>query len=300
VQALTTTYDKLGRPEKYEDADGNVSSTTYDLLGRPVTTSDGKGIQTRTYDPTSGLLVKLEDSGAGTFTAAYDADGNLVEEGLPDGLLAKTTYDEAGQQTHLSYEKKPCSVGCTWLDFGAELSIYGQALSQTSLASSQQYSYDKAGRLMQVRDTPQAGGCTTRSYSFDEDSNRTKLITRAPGIGNACDFASEGTIQNYSYDAADRLTGTGITYDNYGRITSLPAAYAGGSTLTSTYYANDQIRSQSQNGITNTYELDGAMRQRTRVRTGGSEAGTEVYHYAGGSDSPAWIDRGSSKGRRSS
>jgi hypothetical protein len=63
-QATTTTYDKLGRPSVYEDADGNVSSASYDLLSRPVTTSDGKGIQTRTYDPTSGLLVKLEDSGA--------------------------------------------------------------------------------------------------------------------------------------------------------------------------------------------------------------------------------------------
>jgi RHS repeat-associated protein len=298
VQALTTTYDKLGRPSTYEDADGNVSSITYDLLGRPVTTSDGKGIQTSTYDPTSGLLIKLEDSGAGTFTAAYDADGNMVEEGLPDGLLATTTYDETGQPTHLAYEKKTfCSLSCTWLDFGAERSIYGQVLNQTSLASTQQYSYDKAGRLTQVKDTPQGGGCTTRSYSFDADSNRTKLITRAPGVGGACDLASQGTPQSYSYDAADRLTGTGITYDNYERITSLPAAYAGGSTLTSTYYVNDLTRSQSQNGITNTYELDGAMRQRTRVRTGGSEAGTEVYHYAGGSDSPTWIDRGSSWSR---
>jgi RHS repeat-associated protein len=292
-QATTTTYDKLGRPIAYEDADGNLSSTSYDLLGRPVTSSDGKGIQTRSYDPTSGLLVKLEDSGAGTFTAAYNADGSMVEEGLPDGLLAKTTYDEAGQPTHLTYEKKTfCSLNCTWLDFGAERSIYGQVLSQTSLSSSQQYSYDKAGRLSVVRDTPQGGGCTTRSYSFDADSNRTALITRAPGIGGACDLASQGTTQPYTYDAGDRLLGSGMSYDNFGRITSLPASYAGGSTLTSSYYANDLVQSQSQGGITNTYELDGALRQRRRTETGGPEPGTEIYHYAGGSDSPAWIDRG--------
>lgn len=298
-QETTTTYDKLGRPKEYEDADGNLSSTTYDLDGRPVTTSDGKGIQTRTYDSTSGLLVKLEDSGAGTFTAAYDADGNLVEEGLPDGLLAKTTFNEAGEPTHLSYEKKTfCSLSCTWLDFGAERSIYGQVLSQSSLASSQQYSYDKAGRLEIVRDTPQGGGCTTRSYSFDADSNRTALVTRAPGIGGACDLSSKGTPQEYKYDAADRLTTpAGISYDNYGRITSLPASDAGGSTLTTSYYSNDLVKSQTQGAITNSYELDGALRQRTRTETGGSEPGTEVYHYASGSDSPAWIDRGSSWSR---
>ncbi len=297
-RATTTTYDALGRPTSYEDADGGKATTTYDLLGRPVTTTEDKGIQTRTYDPTSGLLVKLEDSGAGTFTAAYDADGNLVEEGLPDGLLAKTTYNEAGQPTHLSYEKKTfCSIECTWLDFSAERSIYGQVLSQSSLASSQQYEYDKAGRLIKVKDTPQGGGCTTRSYSFDADSNRTALVTRAPGIGGACDFSSKGNEQTYSYDAGDRLLGTGLTYDNYGRITNLPSVYAGGSALTTSYYSNDLIKSQSQGGITNTYELDGALRQRSRVETGGSEPGTEVYHYADGSDSPAWIARGSNWSR---
>jgi RHS repeat-associated protein len=301
TQALTATYDALGRVSSYEDADGNISSTSYDLLGRPVTSSDGKGIQTRAYDPTSGLLVKLEDSGAGVFTASYDADGNMVEEGLPDGLTAKTTYDEAGEPVHLSYEKKTfCSTPCTWLDFSAERSVYGQVLSQTSLASSQQYSYDKAGRLTTVRDTPsQGGGCTTRSYSFDADSNRTALVTRTvEGLGGGCDFSSKGTVQEYKYDAADRLTTpTGIVYDNYGRIKSLPASDAGGSTLTTSYYSNNLVQSQSQSGITNTYELDGALRQRARTETGGSEPGTEIYHYADGSDSPAWIDHGSSWSR---
>jgi RHS repeat-associated protein len=298
TQATTTTYDKLSRPSTYEDADGSLSSTTYDLLGRPVTISDSKGIQTRTYDATSGLLVKLEDSGAGTFTASYDADGNLIEKGLPNGLVEKMTFDEAGEPVHLSYEKKSfCSISCTWLDFGAERSIYGQVLAQTGTLSGQQYSYDKAGRLKLVKDTPQGGGCTTRSYSYDADSNRTALVTRTPGIGGVCDTNSAGTSKSYSYDAADRLLGTGMAYDGFGRITSLPSAYSGGGALISTYYSNDLIKSQSQDGITNTYELDAALRQRQRTQTGGSSPGTEIYHYASGSDSPAWIDRGSSWSR---
>jgi RHS repeat-associated protein len=297
-QATTTFYDTLGRPIAYEDADGSLSSVTYDLLGRPVTMSDGKGTQSRTYDAASGLLVKLEDSGAGTFTASYDADGGMVEQGLPNGLLAKTTYDETGAPVHLTYEKTNfCMSECTWLDFDVEESIQGQWLAQTSSLSSQQYSYDKAGRLTLVKDTPQGAGCTTRSYSYDKDSNRTALVTRTPGIGGACDTSSAGTTKNYSYDAGDRLLGTGMEYDNYGRITSLPGAYAGGSTLLSTYYTNDLVRSQSQGGVTNTYELDSGLRQRARIQIGGSNPGTDVYHYAGTTDSPAWIGHGSSWSR---
>lgn len=293
-RAVTTTYDTLGRPVAYEDGDGSVSSATYDLLGRPVTTSDGKGIQTRTYDPTSGLLVQLNDSGAGLFSAKYDADGQMTEKTLPNGLIARTTYDETGAPVHLLYEKATgCSVECTWLDFDVEESIHGQWLRQAGTLSTQDYSYDKAGRLREVKDTPKGGGCTTRSYSYDANSNRTALTTRQPGVGGIC-TSSGGATQTYTYDDGDRLIGSGIAYDVYGRITSLSSAYAGGSTLTTTYFENDLVASQSQGGVTNTYQLDAAMRQRQRVQTGGSSPGTEIYHYAGPSDSPAWIDNGSS------
>ena len=297
-QATTTTFDSLGRPTAYQDADGVTSTTTYDLLGRPVTTSDGKGTQTRVYDPITGLQTELQDSAAGTFTAAYNADGAITEQGFPNGLQAKTTYDETGAPTHLSYVKTTmCSVDCTWLDFDAEESIYGQVLAQTSTLSSQQYVYDKAGRLKLTMDTPQGGSCTTRSYSFDQDSNRTSLVTRAPGLGGACDTTSAGTTQTYSYDTADRLLGTGLIYDNFGRITSLPAAYAGGKTLSTEYFANNMVASQTQDGVTNTFQLDAAGRQRQRLQGGGGLEGTEIFHYAGSSDSPAWTVRGSAWSR---
>lgn len=39
-------------------------------------------------------------------------------------------------------------------------------------------------------------------------------------------------------------------------------------------------------------ELDSTLRQRQRLQAGGLE-GTEVFHYAGPSDSPSWTERGS-------
>jgi RHS repeat-associated protein len=290
-QAVVMAYDKLGRPIQYTDADASTSKTTYDLLGRPTSAYDGKTYQEFFYDSKSGLLSELEDYAAGTFTAAYDADGNITERGLPNGLVAKTTYDEAGAPTKLAYTKvASCTEKCTWLEESNERSIYGQILSQASLGSSQQYSYDKAGRLTLVKDTPQGGSCTTRQYFFDADSNRTKLTTRAPGAGGACDTSSEGTSQSYAYDAADRLSGE-VTYDSFGRIISLPGKYAGGSTLTTSFYSNEMIASQSQAGLTNSYQLDAAGRPRQVVQTG-TKTGTETFHYAMASDSTAWTERG--------
>jgi RHS repeat-associated protein len=290
-QMTKTTYDELGRPYKYEDADGGVSEVAYDFLGRPYLVSDGKGIHTLTYDENSGVPTKLVDSAAGTFTAAYNADGQMIEQLLPNGLAQKISYDPGGTAVSLSYEKQTfCSSLCTWLSFHREDSINGQVLREESTLSDHEYGYDKAGRLTLTKEFGLGGSCTTRSYAFDRDSNRTSLIARGPKENGACDTESAGTKTSYSYDTADRLIGEGIEYDNLGRITSLPARYSGGGKLETSFYVNDLTYSQTQDGITNTYNLDAALRQRERIRKGGSEEGTEIYHYAGGSDSPAWTE----------
>jgi RHS repeat-associated protein len=290
-QETKTTYDSLGRPETYVDADGNKSEATYDFMGRPLKTTDAKGSQTVRYDANSGMPIELEDSAAGTFTATYNADGAMVKRGLPNGLTAETTYNPAGEATHLSYTKASnCGANCLWLDFGLEMSSNGQIVTENGTLGTEHYRYDKAGRLTYADETPQAGQCTTRSYTYDADSNRLSKTTRPPGIGGVC-AQSGGTVQSYEYDGADRLKGP--TYDSWGRITNLPASYAGGKALTTGYFANDMVASQSQNGISNTFLLDASLRQRQRLQGGGLE-GTEIFHYDGPGDAPAWTERGPS------
>lgn len=288
-QASVGEYDKLGRPVKYTDADGNTASTTYDLDGRVSTTSDGKGSQVYGYDPSSGLVTVLEDSSAGIFTAAYDADGNMTAEGLPNGIVGQTSYDETGQPIALSYTKTGCPEKCTWFEENRKSSIYGQVLSDQSTLGTREYDYDKVGRLTLASETPQGGACTTRQYTYDAASNRTSLITRGPS--GVCDTTSEATPQEYTYDKADRLTaGAEITYDSFGRITSLPGKYAGGGALSTTFFSNNMVASQTQSGVTNAYQLDALGRQRQRIQTGGVK-GTEIFHYDGSSDSVSWTER---------
>jgi RHS repeat-associated protein len=291
TQATTITYDTLGRPTTYKDADGNTATTTYDFLGRPVTVNDGKGTQTMKYDSVTGLLAELEDSAAGTFTASYNADGQLVKRGLPNGITAETTFDETGSPSGLAYTKATnCGASCDWLDFSVERSIHGQIVLEDGTLGKDEYAYDKLGRLVTARETPAGGACTTRTYKYDKNSNREEKTT-IPGLGSTCS-SSGGTTQKYTYDAADRLLGEGLTYDPFGRITNLPANLAGGNALTTTYFSNDMTATQSQNGVTNSYQLDATLRHRLLVQTGGLE-GREVFHYAGPGDSPAWTERGS-------
>lgn len=286
------SYDDLARPTSYTDADGTTSTTTYDKLNRPVTTTDGKGTQTHTYDAATGLLTSLTDSHAGTFGASYDQDGRMVSKTYPNGMKADTVYDPAGSPTKLTYTKTSnCSSSCTWIDEQVSESIHGQWRTHDWDLSSQEYTYDKAGRLTKVQDDVHApaavAGCTIRSYSFDRNSNRTLTNTKPPAAGGACAPGATGTSKSYSYDAADRLISAGVQYDMLNRISSLPAQYSGGGTLTYTYYANDQVRTIAQDGVSKTYTLDPLGRHRKTVPGGGNNH-TETLHYDGSSDSPAW------------
>jgi RHS repeat-associated protein len=291
AQAIKATYDALGRLKTYEDADGNKAETTYDSYGRQSTVSDAKGSQTVHYDGVTGLPTELVDSAAGTFTASYDANGSIIKRGLPDGLTAETTYDPTGEAVGLTYTKSSnCGLSCTWLQFSLEESIYGQVLHEASSLGTENYSYDRAARLTEAQETPTGGRCTTRSYTYDKDSNRSLMVTVPSAPGSECGTGSPAE-KKYSYDKADHLVDSGVVYDGFGRITKLPGSDAGGKELSTSYFSTDMVASQSQAGVTNSFELDAALRQRSRLQAGGLE-GAEVFHYDDASDSPAWTEHG--------
>lgn len=297
---MKRTYDALGRIATYEDADHGLTKTTYDGYGRltDVATwrdaSDAStyiGGQTYSYDQVSGLVSDLRDSAVGDFQAtAYNADGQLTSELYPNGLTATTAYDQTGDAVGLTYAKQ----GNVWLNFSVKQSIHGQWTSQTSTLGNTDYTYDQAGRLHQVNDTAQGQPCTTHTYGYDGDSNRRTEDSQPCGGGSTA-------TTTYAYDSGDRLIGSGVSTDDFGRITALPGQYADGNPndqLTSDYYANDSVHSQTlrrqgQPDLTNTYDLDPLNRQRRRTQQTGTpptaSTTTDVYHYGGDSDSPSWI-----------
>jgi RHS repeat-associated protein len=287
TKTITSIVNSLGELTSYTDADENTATYNYDIDGRLEQVNDGKGTQTYTYSATTGFPAQLVDSAAGTFTASYDTEGNMLTEGYPNGMNANYTYNQVGKPVGLEYLKTThCTEKCSWFSDTVVPSIHGQWLEQNSTLSHQAYTYDAAGRLTQVQNTPAGKGCTTRIYAYEEDTNRTGLTTREPGTEGKC--ATEGgTIEKHTYDTADRLTDTGTAYNTFGDITSLSASDAGGTELASTYYVDNQLASQTQNGQTIGYNLDPAGRTRETIGTG-KKVSDVTSHYAGPGNSPAW------------
>jgi YD repeat-containing protein len=300
---ITSKYNTLGQPIEYTDADGNIAKYRYagpenDWLLEEMTdgSNAGTGKQTYTYNSTTKLREELWDSAAGTFTVSYDAEGKLTSEVYPNAMCANNTYNSVGETTHIEYIKTSnCSESGApvWYSETRSPSVRGTTFSRTSTLAGESYAYDTVGRLTETHETPSGEGCTTRLYAYDEESNRTSQTTRAPGGGGAC--ATEGgTVLNHTYDEGNRLTDSGIAYDSFGNVTKLPAADAEGHELSSTFYVDNAVATQSQNGVTDSYYLDPEGRVRETV----SGANTTITHYNGAGSAVAWTSETGGKSTR--
>jgi RHS repeat-associated protein len=285
---VSTGYDDFGNPLSYTDAAGNTTTLTYDIANRITTRNDGEGSQTLSYSASSSAPAQITDSQAGTFTATYNADGDVATQTYPGGITATYTYDGTGTASALSYSGPHWTAPLTETQMpDGSGDVASQAITDTaaSLVASQAYGYDNDDRLTNVQDSV-AGQCTTRSYGYDADSNRTSLTSFAPGGGGACQTSS-GTTTATTYDSADRDTNAGYAYDTQGDVITTPSADAGGTgNLTATYYSDDMLASQAQGSNAISWTLDP-----TQGRFGTYTQGGVTYtdHYSDGGNSPTWI-----------
>ncbi|MFI7239024.1 DNRLRE domain-containing protein [Streptomyces cyaneofuscatus] len=284
---ITKTYDKLGRTITYIDADDGRTNTEYDLLDRPVKVTDtSPSTVTFTYDHNTeprGMVTRTSDSIAGDFTAAYDQDGSVTTEKLPGGYTLNVTEDTTGTPTSRIYTRD--SDGTAVATDTVTESIHGQVTSHQGWGS-QEYDYDRTGRLTGVRDLNEQG-CTRRDYDFDQRANRKALTTTVGAPGAGCPTAGGTNTASHTYDSADRLVDPGYAYDDFGRTTALPGTTIG-------YYTNDLVHQQTAGDKRQTWELDPSMRFRSwtvETNTSGTwtKTGSKINHYDGDGDNPRWI-----------
>ena len=111
------SQDLWGRTTSYTNSLGETTTTEYDAFGNVSKTVSPKSTNTYKYgalsgDGTSeyqGVVTSMTVSNhggigqTGTYTATYDADGNVLTQGIPGGFTKVQEYDESGKPTRLSY-----------------------------------------------------------------------------------------------------------------------------------------------------------------------------------------------------
>ena len=301
--SVVKEYDRLGRLIKYTDANGGWTKSEYDRYGQPTKVTDSIGT-TRSYeydraaDP-RGYVTKLADSVAGTIIPTWGADGQLESQTLPGGVTLTMTYDTARVPVARSYTRT--SDGTVIAADSVVENHRGQWIRHTTPANVRDYSYDRLGRLTSVNDTSGATNqCTTRTYGFDNHTNRTSFTTATGAAASACPGTTGATTVTSTYDTADRLVSTtepgGNTwaYDQLGRITSMPTEN-GTKTATTSYFVNDLVATQEVPGTKRTqWGLDPLMRFDNQdtfewVNNAWANSTETVNHYDGDGDEPSWI-----------
>jgi DNA-binding beta-propeller fold protein YncE len=306
IKSIKSVYNTLGQLTEYTDADGNTTQYVYsgpvnDDQVEEVNYGGKKGSQMYSYNSTTKALEKLLDvgpeggAGAGTFTANYDVEGKMTSETYPNGMTAKYMFNPAGEATGIEYDKTThCTEKCTWFSETVLPSIHGEALVRTSTLAKEEYAYDSAGRVTEVKETPTGKGCATRDYAYDNESDRTSLTTVPPGTEGECQGPIFGTTETHTYDEANRLIDTGVEYETFGNQTKIPAADAGEHEITASFYVDNQIAVQKQNGETTDYSYDPAGRTEKTVSEGTAKS-TVVNHYPGSGEGISWTEEEAGK-----
>ena len=298
-KVITSKFTTLGQLESYTDADGNTAKDSYeepDGLIKEMRDSSEKGetYQRYIYDPTSKALTSLTDSGAGIFTASYDAEGKMTSEVYPTRCAPTRPITRSARLPASNTSRRPTAQKNT-------------RRSGTARKSSRRFTVKLCRR---TTPWPKPNTNTTNS----DDSPRFRK--RPPA--NIARRGSMNTTRNPTASARSRLgptpkenarakapknttstmkrtvLSTRVSHMTRWTIQLLPATDAGGQELKSALYVDNQVATQTQNGKTLTYGLDPSGRVRETTCTSektvceGGKSSSTTTHYDAPGEAVAW------------
>jgi RHS repeat-associated protein len=297
----TVAYDPLGRPTTVDYADSTPDvAFTYDDFGNRASMADGQAAnETYSYDDLNRLTAVTR--GSDTYSYQYDPAGNVTKRTLADATVLDYTYDDDGRMA-------TAKVG------GSTVATYGYnadgLLTATTLATGNGYvetrTYDRAGRLTEVRNRKTADDLSFFTYTRDEVGNPTQIdkvggaveryeydelhrITEVCYQAADCTAATDPYIR-WSYDEVSNRTTetrpagtTTYSYDNADRLTSetgpggtIGYAYDENGNRTQkdgrtfAYDLADRLASTTAGGTTITYAYDGDGKRLEQAVPGGA------------------------------
>lgn len=278
------TYDAFGRLTSidYSDSTPDVSFT-YDAAGNRLSMTDGAGTETYAYDALDRPVSVSR--GADAFAYVYDGAGNLVRRTYPDGTAIDYAYDDADRRTSVSVASDTTTYSYDIAGFPIRREL------PAGNGGVEERSYDRAGRLVGVRNTRADGTVLSAvTYSLDELGNPSSATTQdgtetyryddldrlievcyAPSCAGAADFI------RYGYDAVGNRTSeerpsgeTTYTYDDADRLVAatgptgvVPYAYDANGNLIAAgarrfaYDLANRLISDHEGLLASTYSYDG-------------------------------------------
>ena len=144
--------------------------------------------------------TEMTDSAAGTFKATYNADGQMTEQLLPNGLAQKVSYDPEGTAVGLEYEKETAAPQVLHLAL-----LQPRRFDPRPGSARRKHPRHRRIQLRQGRTAdPGQGNPDRRKVARPAPTPSTKIpialskTTCEPKEGGGCSTESEGEEQTYT------------------------------------------------------------------------------------------------------
>jgi len=264
--ATTFTYDATGllaqEVQPVSAASGVTTSFGYDAAGNRTLFTDGNGNNWwRAYNSWNLPQSQVEPpttanpaASQGTFSTAYDADGNPVSVSQPGGVSVSSTYNNMGELTGQSGSGADAATAARSFgyDLAGNLTSAGTAAAGSAPATSDSFTYDDRGLPLSasgasgssssgyngdgqpVSVTDAAG---TTSYAYDSAGRLATLADPVTGTTAAYSYNPESQVSRIAYGTGNDVRSFG--YDSLHELTSDALATSGGAAVASVGYGYD-------------------------------------------------------------
>ena len=246
-QIITFEYDERNRLIAKNFSDGSKNSFTYTSTGQRKTATDSRGTTTYNYDEQDRLIKRIDPDGK-EINYTYDAAGNRTSVNIASGNT-NYTYDEQNRLKTVT----DADGGVTTYDYDANSNLARTEFPNGTVETRQ---YDELNQLIYLETTGTSGIINSFRYTLDESGNRIEVEE------------DDGRKVKYTYDDLYRLLkeeifdfgGTQPThtieyaYDEVGNRLSRDDSEDGLTIYT--YDDNDQLLTETTDGVATTYTYD--------------------------------------------
>ena len=190
-------YDALDRLKEFIDNDAERTTYTYDVMGSVTSVTDPGGLTTYYIVNSFGDILQIDSPDSGVTDFDFDSGGNRDESTDARAVTATYSYDALNRLTLIDYPGHTDSSFTYDQNSGGQNGL-GRLTTMTDESGTTSYTYDLRGHVASMT-TNRSSIIRTFSFSHDNDGKLDQITYPS------------GTVVDYSYDAAGRLSSIDVT-----------------------------------------------------------------------------------------